>query len=360
MAVDYNRLNGPQRKVLREALTRVFNRGRLRIFLEDNQFEPLENLVEAGRFSDEVFELIKELAATGALNKLMARVEAEFADSPAMQDLPPKLSATAAEVETQAAMLQAGGLEKLIRDTPIKDLIPWTDTLAGRGASVCRIRYTLSSGGVGYGSGLLVGRQHVLTNYHVMEHVAKGKATRESVRVSFGYAETGKGLGVVETFGVAAIVAQSPYGKADLKLNAGLPSAQELDFALLRLDRAVPAKRKRIRMEDAVEVKAGDIVLIVQHPGGDPLKLSLGMVKEPVTPLRVRYDANTLAGSSGSLVLDAQLRPVALHHASDPRPETIVKAEYNQGIPFALVLAALQQESGIEVFWKEPPEPDEP
>jgi len=74
----------------------------------------------------------------------------------------------------------------------------------------------------------------------------------------------------------------------------------------------------------------GAIVYVVQHPDGLPLKQAPGVVTPTTTPLRLRYDADTLPGSSGSLVLNSRLEPVALHHAGEP---TSHLASYNQGIP---------------------------
>jgi hypothetical protein len=59
----------------------------------------------------------------------------------------------------------------------------------------------------------------------------------------------------------------------------------------------------------------GEAVLILQHPKGAPLKLSLGSVTEVRSPTnRVVYSANTESGSSGAPCLNSDLSCVALHH----------------------------------------------
>jgi V8-like Glu-specific endopeptidase len=75
----------------------------------------------------------------------------------------------------------------------------------------------------------------------------------------------------------------------------------------------------------------------------------VGVVVAAVTPLRLRYDADTEAGSSGGLVLNQQLQPIALHHAGDPA--AALRATYNQGIPLPLIRAALETQASVTPFW---------
>jgi hypothetical protein len=77
-------------------------------------------------------------------------------------------------------------------------------------------------------------------------------------------------------------------------------------------------------------------VLIIQHPEGEPLALAIGVVQDQVTNVRLRYDADTIYGSSGSGVFNQALELIALHHAGDP--SSPIRAKYNQGIPIGLIL----------------------
>ena len=139
-----------------------------------------------------------------------------------------------------------------------------------------------------------------------------------------------------------------PYHPSDIGRNGGEPSAQYLDFALVRLEEEiatipvngltadakaqprgyVPTK------DDSPAVAAGQQVFILAHPDQRPLQLSIGTVtgfNESGT--RVRYDANSLGGSSGSPVFDADLNLVALHHGTDPSGRN----QWNRGIPFGWI-----------------------
>jgi hypothetical protein len=79
----------------------------------------------------------------------------------------------------------------------------------------------------------------------------------------------------------------------------------------------------------------GDPAFILEHPAGAPLQLAAGTITE-VLARRVRYDANTVAGASGSPSLDAARDLVALHHVGDPSASA---PTYNQGIPTHLIAA---------------------
>ena len=81
----------------------------------------------------------------------------------------------------------------------------------------------------------------------------------------------------------------------------------------------------------------GNQVFLLQHPEGKPLRLTIGTVTEfNEAGTRVRYDANSLGGASGSPLFDADLQLVALHHAHDlARPP-----RWNEAIPLGVIQAA--------------------
>jgi hypothetical protein len=356
--IDFNRLNGPQSKILRQTLMSVFRRSRtLDMFLDENGYEPLEDVVESGPFKYQVFDLIRELARTGRLDNLVGAARDEFSENPDLAELDERLALADEEAANQRVV---GGmkLERVVRDAGHADVNLWAAQLVASGRRVCRISYQVP-GGVVRGTGFLVAKDLVLTNYHVVEHVLEGKADADMVRLAFGYAETMGGLSAGEKYGLAAdwIVAHAPYSQADLAVDAGLPAAGELDFALLRLDKPAgdaegPAGKRGWFDFGALPAPARDdaIVFVLQHPDGKPLKQSIGVRKESQTPLRLRYDADTEPGSSGAVVLDQRLDPVALHHAGDP--DSKIKARFNQGIPLERIRALLEADPEMPRFWQ--------
>jgi hypothetical protein len=362
LPIDLNRLNGPQRKILRETLTSVFRRSReLDIFLQENGFEPLEDIVESGPFKQQVFALIAELARIGRLDRLIQEVRTAFRDNRDLEELDGRLILANSEAESQRVVKvftgQEFGLERMVREAGFADVNLWAGQLLAAGRRVCRISYPVANGCM-RGSGFLVGRDLVLTNYHVVEALLEGKATPDAVRVNFGFAETEDGPAVGEKYWLAEkwMVAQSPYGLCDVAPGQGHPADNELDFALLRLEKpagdaqGAAGKRGWFNLGKLPEPAGeGSIVFVLQHPEGKPLKQSIGVIKSPVTALRLRYDADTDHGSSGGLVLDQQLEPVALHHAGDPNSK--IKAQYNQGIPLTLIRSALAANPNVPAFW---------
>lgn len=106
---------------------------------------------------------------------------------------------------------------------------------------------------------------------------------------------------------------------------------------------------------------------VYQHPQDlpsrrlQPMKLSNGVVKGWVGKgIRLRHDARTLPGSSGSLCCDSELRVIALHHAGDPQDWPDYRGSYNQAIPIERIVADLivqsaQVKSDIPAFWDREP-----
>jgi hypothetical protein len=87
-----------------------------------------------------------------------------------------------------------------------------------------------------------------------------------------------------------------------------------------------------------------EIIFVVQHPEGLPVKLAPGDVAGiSEDNLRVFHTANTKPGASGSLIVNAKAEPIALHHAGDLLYNTgkIGKPVKNQAVPIGKVVTRL-------------------
>jgi len=189
------------------------------------------------------------------------------------------------------------------------------------------------------GTGFLIGRRTVLTNYHVVNSVLNPLSDGASIRCEFDFTAQGA---AVKTYSGAAGPAwlgpKSRYSQSDLT-GIGTPAEDELDYAIIHLDQEVEAGRPALVLPQLQPlVVQGDYLLIGQHPEGGEEQLAMGQVVAwPGDGLRCRYDVTTKPGSSGSPVLNFDLQLVALHHAADPTSNPT----YNQGVPIKRILSAL-------------------
>lgn len=216
----------------------------------------------------------------------------------------------------------------------------------------------------GGGTGLLVARDLVLTNYHVVEQLLAGSYASDKVRCVFDYRNRFDGSANT-TISVGLDPAWTiPHRKYE---EYDPPTPVELDYALLRLDtpigeasigepqpRGVSETRCWFDLSHDPPDPVNDrLTFILQHPGRaiwapgephqEPLKVALGQPGFDgynANKTRIRYRANTLPGSSGSAVFDEKLRLVALHNSrgvTDANGQVI----NNQGIPLKAILADL-------------------
>jgi len=205
-------------------------------------------------------------------------------------------------------------------------------------------------GGLARGTGFLVGPDLLLTAAHVIDARRWPPDPRPDVVARFDYGlEPGRSpaeTGVVVP--VVGFVAASLPTAGEVDGHAGEADAptDRLDFALLRLGFAVPdptttggdAPRRGCYRVDPAEYDfaRSPLLFIVQHPLGQTQRVT--WIRSAPVPnpgrTRIRYGGNTLAGSSGSAVVDIQGRLVAVHHYSE--------RGRNQGVPLSAIARALR------------------
>jgi hypothetical protein len=238
----------------------------------------------------------------------------------------------------------------------------WNARASAIERQVCRIRMPVP-GGIGFGTGFLVGPAAVLTNYHVIEPILDKQTTPEQVDVELDYKVIGSTPHPGRVVKLAAdwLIDSSPYAASDSEVtSADLPTGEELDYALLRL--AEPVGQQSIgKIDDpkaeprgwidltkaaANDPDIGAPVLIVQHPKGDPLALAMemkGVLSINKNSTRIRYATNTEPGSSGSPVFDIDWNLIALHHFGDADYSEFHAPEYNQGVVIRRIAELLEK-----------------
>jgi hypothetical protein len=194
----------------------------------------------------------------------------------------------------------------------------------------------------------------------------------ESVRLRFDYRVLADGATVNpgKEYKLADdwLVDSSPHSAADTDPAPGRkpPEADELDYALLRVDaepgnqpigaKPEPTGPRRgwvIVPEGAVSLQASSPLFILQHPNGLPVKLAFdteSILDVNANRTRVRYKTNTDPGSSGSPCFDINWQLVAVHHSGDPDMKR--SAEWNEGIPIDAIVAQVKRR-GLEDVWGE-------
>jgi hypothetical protein len=228
------------------------------------------------------------------------------------------------------------------------DMGVWREKMAQIESQVGRVEFN----GSAIGTGFLVGPDLLLTNYHVLELLIVGKASPAQVACRFDYKTLSDGSrceGTTVAFSDSDWrIDASRYSQAegDNQPDREVPTADELDYALVRLARPVgtepigksasasaPYRGWIAFPATAPKLEKGQPLLIAQHPGGAPLKLALdtqSILNVNENGTRVRYATNTDHGSSGSPCFDMDWTLIALHHMGDP---AWGQPKYNEGVP---------------------------
>jgi len=325
-----------------------------------------QNIVGSGALETVVFRLLEKAEAQGweidliqaafrqvPRNKKLATVYQNYGLAPEANVQVAGATAIAAIKATE------DGFEARVKKAlAMVDLGVWRVELSRVETRVGRVEIDKRA----IGTGFLVGADTVLTNYHVLEKVITGGTAPSAVAIRFDYkvlADDSRSEGVqVGLHATDWRVDDSTYSASE---RAGQPDAQapttdELDYALVRLERAIGKEpvdskggagaptRGWLRVpETAPSFPAKMPLLIAQHPDGSPLKLALdteGVIGENANHTRVRYATNTEPGSSGSPCFDLNWGLVALHHYGDP---AFGHPKYNQGVPINLIRERLKR-----------------
>lgn len=205
--------------------------------------------------------------------------------------------------------------EKIVGKSQFQDVIWFTKGMIAA-KSVCKVKMIDRSTGTGF---MLKGNL-LLTNYHVLENAE----VASMAKAIFSFEEDMEGNVNSKTY--------------DLDPASFFVNDETLDFALVKVkeqDGAPPLSdygHLTIRTSGIPEVD--DYVTIIQHPAGETKKLAFDRVEGTAGTL-VRYKADTLKGSSGSPVFDANWNVVALHHSY------VDGAELNQGTLMSAILDKL-------------------
>ncbi|MHC2390801.1 hypothetical protein ACVMFA_003816 [Bradyrhizobium liaoningense] len=345
----------------RDALVAGFDDVDLAQLVQIHLNQNLAVIVSPGNLKHVTFQLVIWANRNGLVAQLARAAYAENPRNEKLRSIYEKFG-MAPEVSVQEAGASVAGAPRRATAAALEgrvkpnlkhvDLGVWREKLAKIEGQVCRVEF----GGNPKGTGFLVGPDLVLTNYHVLERPLKGQVAVAQVVCHFDYKVLSDGSRaegtVVKLHEKDWRVDDSPYSKAegDSRPDRELPGRDELDYALVRLARAVGSEpidkgaarsapaRGWIELPEAEACLETDMpLMIAQHPDGGPLKLAFdtrSVLGINGNGTRVRYATNTEAGSSGSPCFDMDWTLVAVHHLGDPAWK---EPKFNQGVPIARI-----------------------
>jgi hypothetical protein len=365
-------LDGIQFEQLSNALRAAFNYNRLERMLRFRLDVTLQDITLADDYEQVVFDVIDRSQAEGWTVRLVASARDSVPGNEKLLAFAQQCGLASTDAPTQQLE------QTIVATNSFLDVDRWRTLLGQLEPRVCRVEVALGNA-TSYGTGFLVGPDVVVTNYHVAEPVIMGEqgkttasgrsGTAKDVVLRFDYKRTEEGVvNPGSAFALAAnwLVDSSPVSEADLKGGRDrLPTEEELDFALLRVERpcgdepigsAEPGAQKRGWVavpEAAPDFVADSPLFILQHPDAAPLKLALdtnAVIDVNANGTRVFYRTNTEPGSSGSPCFDQNWQLVGLHHSGDPNFDRINPAQFNRGIPIAAIRRLLAERGRADVL----------
>ncbi|PFP09362.1 hypothetical protein COJ90_20860 [Priestia megaterium] len=185
--------------------------------------------------------------------------------------------------------------EKIINKNNLLS-IAWLSRGLEMAKSVARI-HTIN----GKGTGFLIQPDLLITNHHVLPNAE----TAASSTAEFNYEKDWSGN-------------EKPTRK--FKIDSSVFRTNEkLDYTIVRVLENPGAEFGFIDLTKRANVKIGQNVVIIQHPGGRHKEICLtdNEVKA-VDKTLIQYATDTEPGSSGSCVFDGEWNIVGLHHGGGP------------------------------------------
>jgi hypothetical protein len=345
--IDFLKLSGPQLGLIADTLAEFTRTADgLGYFLARNGFGSAQDSPANLTFPELTFEVATRASARGTLKPMLDRLAALYPESPHLRALSGRLEALSPIVLPGGDPEEA--LQWMMSNSEFGSPLLLADKLVSTCAKLCLVRAP-GRKGTAHGTGFLVGHDLVLTAAHVVSRVIGGRAEPQEINLTFGLVEAVAGFMNVENVAVVkhGVVCSQPHSPSDVGVDtSSSPSDRELDFALLRIARPIGEVRGYIDLLGVQEMAdRPKFVTILQHPEGRALAQSLGLTVDPAVPHRLRYQASTLKGSSGGLVLDGELNAVALHHAGDPAGP--LQPRFNQGVPLWEIADAVRDCSAM-------------
>ncbi len=322
-------LTGESRKILREALLDAYqSHGELNRMVYEGLDFPLANITGANsNLSDMAGSLITKMSEDGHLAKLIAVARQEKPGNLKLRSAEQHFSLTFdpfSDVvfgDALNASERDAGIEAIVvKASGFENIDDFQHRLGKMESSVCSISYGVPGGGKAYGTGFLVGRDLVMTNYHVVCKAHKPLTLDgNQIKITFDYRNN-----QIKQTQSSLVRANWLVDYEPRKFDDGRPG---LDYALLRLGDALGTQP--LGLTTKAEVRGWlpvisqncalkEPIMILQHPFDklkgipSPMKLTIGFIQD-VTEMELKHTASTLKGSSGAPVVNTKCELLGIH-----------------------------------------------
>jgi hypothetical protein len=359
-------VTGPVAEQISEALLTAFSPDQFDQMLFYKLGRVRTRISMARNYDSIVFDVIVAANAQRWLKELVVAASQSRPEDPAI--------AAAADALGLGPRM-APALESIIHErAPMLDPVRWRIRLAAIEHRICRIedaataRNGAASSRGPLGTGFLVGPDLCLTSSHVVEGLFNRSIRAEDLTLRFDYARDSDGKeiypGTVYRLASDWQVASFAYSGGD-RAGSGLtpPNRDELDITILRvannpglrpIGAAEPGGQRRGWLTD-VSVSppaAGDDVLILQHPQGEPLQLAFGKILSlNANQTRVYHDVNTDHGSSGSPCFSLALDLIGVHQGANRTPAWEFPSS-NRSVPIGAIRSLLAERHPGQRFFQ--------
>jgi V8-like Glu-specific endopeptidase len=313
---------------------------------------------------------IHQMSKNYKIPVILLALESKFPDETNLKKLIFEIGASYHTYENEPSKIieNANALQSLLNNEIWFDTDVFFNLLGARKRCVCRVEVNHPNGNTSTGTGFLISPNQVMTNYHVVQKVLDEPDYLKKVVCRFDF-ETQTDSTELSSGTVFEVDAQQPielyseYCDYDVKGEANLQlecAADKLDFAIINLAQAAGNLPFGVHSETSntgvargwipLKTMANDVVaenntlIILQHPAKSALKMAIGLNKLiGVSPQkrRVRYEINTLNGSSGSPVFNTNFEVVALHNMGDPS----YIPTFNQGVVMNRIIEFLNKKN---------------
>ena len=362
------KLSGTEWKELRSALCEAFpTRREMGRLLNDHFGINIDEIAGyEGNLLDVADDIIRWFSARDQIVKL---IQSSFAERPNVA-----LIQKLAQQWGQIPVLPGSeNLERILRqENRFLDPEIWFGRFRDVINQVCQIEVKLRSGESVFGSGVLIGPNIILTNYHVIEGVANPTSFQQDghdaapsdVIIRFDHKKGRPSYiqpGVEFCLESDWLVDSSPYYPSDspsTQMDWQNFTASGLDYALLRVKDEPGAQNLTQDSAGSVQTQRGWInldhctkkcvagmgMIVAQYPQGGAMKIAIetnAVIGLNSSKNRVKHKVNTDKGSSGAPCFTLDWDLVALHQAGIASMNST--SSYNIAIPISSIIANLKE-----------------